>query len=465
MRAQFTRLLLSLTVVCFAKALVLPSELSEITGLSEAQLRRFLDSRATSATTSSPPQSTCAEANTTVVFPKPTLPTAYDLAKRNAFVKRDGTKLTLLGKDFRIVGGNIYWLGLDENVIPDPSYPSKRRVVEVFGIVSAMRGTAVRGHTLGISVGNPLSVEPSLGVFNDAAYESIDFAILVARLYGIKLLIPLVDNYNWYHGGRYQFIGWHGIPFEGTGSNITPPDVGAYFYNTTAIVDSFKRYITQHLTHVNRYTGIALKDDPTILGWESGNELAAVLFGDGPAPPAWTKEIGELVKSLAPNHLFLDGSYGIYPGTGQLENTVVDIFSDHFYPANITKLNAGLAQVNAVNRNYLAGEFDWVGQSGGDDVADFLDVIKETKGAGDFFWSIFGHDDQCCQYVEHDDGFSFYYQRSSFYTTRGDVLINHATQISGAQVPEILPEVACPAAQFPKSLLPPGFDPTLLSLI
>lgn len=55
--------------------------------------------------------------------------------------------------------------------------------------IQVMRGTTVRGHTLGISVGNPLSVEPSLDVFNDAAYESIDFAITVARVYGIKVRI------------------------------------------------------------------------------------------------------------------------------------------------------------------------------------------------------------------------------------------------------------------------------------
>jgi hypothetical protein len=75
-----------------------------------------------------------------------------------------------------------------------------------------MRASAIRGHTLGISFGNPLSIEPSLDVFNDAAYESVDFAIAAARVYGIKvslsfspslfqpyrlllqLLIPLVDN-------------------------------------------------------------------------------------------------------------------------------------------------------------------------------------------------------------------------------------------------------------------------------
>jgi mannan endo-1,4-beta-mannosidase len=43
-----------------------------------------------------------------------------------------------------------------------------------------------------------------------------------------------------YHGGKYQFIKFHGIDFQGVGADITPPGVGAYFYNTTPIVDSFK---------------------------------------------------------------------------------------------------------------------------------------------------------------------------------------------------------------------------------
>ena len=165
-----------------------------------------------------------------------------------------------------------------------------------------------------------------------------------------------------YHGGKYQFIQWAGHPFEGVGDNITPPDVGAYFFNTSSIVDSFKRYITQHLSHVNRYTNIALKDDPTILGWESGNELSAVLWNDGPAPPAWTSEIGHVIKSLAPNHLFFDGTYGIYEGTGQVDVKVVDVFSDHFYPPNITKLESGIALAHGAGREYFAGEFDWVGK-------------------------------------------------------------------------------------------------------
>jgi len=440
---------------------VVPHELAGFTGLSTAELKRLISPVDGHGLTSR--DTSCAANDTSGgVFTGPSSPSARDLLKRNSFVTRKGSSLELLGEPFRMVGPNIYWLGLDENVIPDPSYPSKQRVLEAFADVSVMRGSTVRGHTLGISVGNSLSVEPSLDVFNSAAYEAIDFAITAARVYGIKLLIPLIDNYNYYHGGKYQFIEWNGIPFNGTGANITPPDVGAFFYNTTVIVDSFKRYITQHLTHVNQFTGIALKDDPTILGWESGNELSGARFGDGPAPAAWTKEIGELIKSLAPKHLFMDGSYGIFPETGQLANEVVDIFSDHFYPPNITRFSTGFSEASKVGRNYLAGEFDWTGLNGGDDLTTFLSTIGKSGSAGDIFWSLFGHDDACCEYVEHDDGESFYYLRpnaTDLYVDRGDILINHAAEMTGNSVPKVMPAVACPQFNFPKALLPRGFEP------
>ncbi|KAF8601599.1 glycoside hydrolase [Ceratobasidium sp. AG-I] len=364
------------------------------------------------------------------VFPGPTWPSAYDLLKRNAFVTRKDTSLYLLGKEFRIVGPNIYWLGLDENVVPNPSYPARTRVLEVMADVLVMRGTVIRGHTLGISVGTPLSVEPSLNQWNDKAYEAIDFAILAARLYGIKLLIPLTDN----------FIQWAGIPFSGLGADITPPDVGAFFYNNTVIVASVKTYITRHLNHVNQYTGIALKDDPTILGWETGNELSAVRFGDGPAPAKWTKEIAQLVKKLAPKHLVsipraVEQRFARrnLPGTDQLDVAEVD------YPRNITKNTVGRDVVHAKNRNYFHG---------GDDLQSFLDAIKAGKSVG-------SHNSDCCSYVEHNDGFSFYYPgRTADMQARAKALTKHAADLNGATAPNILPAIACPQYNFPASLFP-----------
>ena len=44
--------------------------------------------------------------------------------------------------------------------------------------------------------------------------------------------------------------------------------------------------------------------DPAILAWETGNELQSV-------PIEWTSDITSYIKSLAPNHLTMDGSYGV----------------------------------------------------------------------------------------------------------------------------------------------------------
>lgn len=120
-------------------------------------------------------------------------------------VTRNGTSLLVDGNVWKMVGPNVYWLGLDENVTPpagEPyyaptkaSYPTKERITEVMATVQALGGTMIRGHTLGVSTGNPLSVWPEARVVNEQAFDSIDWAVYQAGLYGIRLLVPLVDNY------------------------------------------------------------------------------------------------------------------------------------------------------------------------------------------------------------------------------------------------------------------------------
>ena len=46
---------------------------------------------------------------------------------------------------------------------------------------AAMGATAIRAHTLGISVEHALSVQPSLGVVNEEALRVVDFAVYAAR--------------------------------------------------------------------------------------------------------------------------------------------------------------------------------------------------------------------------------------------------------------------------------------------
>ena len=124
---------------------------------------------------------------------------------RNSYVTRDGNKLELMGEPWTASGANVYWLGLDENVIPpagepfyapfNASYPTKGRTTEVMKTLVTMGAKLIRAHTLGVSVGNPLSLSPDVGVYNDAAFEPMDWAIWQARQHGLRLMVPLTDNY------------------------------------------------------------------------------------------------------------------------------------------------------------------------------------------------------------------------------------------------------------------------------
>lgn len=120
-------------------------------------------------------------------------------------ITREGSALFLNGKPWKAVGANVYWLGLDENVVPPPgqpyyapfhaSYPTKGRITEVMAIVKALGGTMIRAHTAGVSTGNPLSVMPVQGEINEQAFDTIDWAVYQARRHGLRLLAPLTDNY------------------------------------------------------------------------------------------------------------------------------------------------------------------------------------------------------------------------------------------------------------------------------
>ena len=102
------------------------------------------------------------------------------------------------------------------------------------------------------------------------------------------------------------------------------------FYNNASIVNDFKSYIHHLLTHVNPYSGLTYAQDPTIIGYETGNELSGNLFDDQDVPAEWTREICQYIKQLGPQKLCIDGTDGI--NTTHFAVSEVDVFSNHFYP-------------------------------------------------------------------------------------------------------------------------------------
>ena len=125
--------------------------------------------------------------------------------ERSSYVYRQGAELRLGGRPWTASGANVYWLGLDENVQPpsgepfyaplNASYPTFGRITEVMNTLQTMGARVIRSQTLGVSVGNPLSVMPALGQYNEQAFATIDWSISQARQHGLRILVPLVDNY------------------------------------------------------------------------------------------------------------------------------------------------------------------------------------------------------------------------------------------------------------------------------
>lgn len=123
------------------------------------------------------------------------------------FVTRDGTELRLDGERFRASGANIYWLGLDENV-GGVNFPTYVRIKDSLDTAQQLGVNVVRSH-MATSTGqggeNPLALMPELGVYNAAAFETIDYAVAYAGSLGIRLILPLTDEWSYYHGGHRDF--------------------------------------------------------------------------------------------------------------------------------------------------------------------------------------------------------------------------------------------------------------------
>jgi len=334
-------------------------------------------------------------------------------ANSSSFVTRSGNELILDGKQFRFSGANMPWLGVDQDISDasgQPSNPTRFRIDNGLRSAAAMNATVVRAHTLGISTGCSNCLEPKLGVFNDKAFESIDYAIETAARYNIRFIIPLTDMWSYPAGGKHNFTEWNGYPSL-PGKTARDADqrlIEHNFYTDPKVIASFKQYISYLLNHVDPRTGVALKDNPTVLAWETGNEI-------WDAPPSWTENIASHIKTtVGARQLVADGigasgtaSSGARVANmgAALRNPSVDMISAHFY-TDIAEgrdsdyfrvasqfVAADAAAAKAANKVYFIGEYDWTGNSGASDMSQLKallsTVASDRNVSGDLYWTLF----------------------------------------------------------------------------
>ncbi|KAJ3170434.1 hypothetical protein HK101_011368 [Irineochytrium annulatum] len=261
---------------------------------------------------------------------------------------------------------------------------------------------------------------------NEDLMRALDEAIRSACELGVKLIIPIMDRWHWW-GGMEVFCQLHGRPIS-------------KFFVDQAVRRSYVAVLTAVLNRVNTITGVRYGDDPTVLGWETGNELESVQGGVGVRVPGeWTVAMARVVKGLVKQGLgivFVDGSYGIHGwDEAVLECEDVHVISNHYYQGaavgmsilGLLTCSGGVVPGNFAERMRRdakvaeqAGKWLLVGEVGLTDVEEMEDLldecVREKSVLGALVWSLRFHANDGGFYVHAESGAYWSYHHPGFHS-------------------------------------------------
>ncbi len=335
--------------------------------------------------------------------------------RRESFVERHGPFFVLDDEPFYFAGTNNYYL----------HYQSHFMIDDVLKDVAAMGLPVLR--LWGFLDGQPHNgfvMQSAPGVYPEDGYERFDYTVWRAGQLGIKLVVPLVNNWDDF-GGMDQYVAWFGA----SGHDA--------FYTDPAIKEAYKQYVRHFIHRVNRYTGRPLLYDPTIMTWELANEPRCQSDPSCATLTAWVREMSAFIKSMDRLHLVSVGDEGWYNEPGNSDWTrngsqgvdwrylvslpTVDYGTLHLYPDYWGKDNAWSLQWisdhihdgHALGKPVVLEEFGWLDLTTRDAIyTQWTDTVARLNGNGDQFWILTGLQDDGTLYPNYD-GFRVTYPSST----------------------------------------------------
>ncbi len=92
---------------------------------------------------------------------------------------------------------------------------------------------------------------------------------------------------------------------------MSSTNYGNAFYTNANVIAAYETYISTLLNHTNPYNDKKWGADPTVLAWETGNELGAYIGREGYPPATWTEAIAGVINQYSKS-LVIDGSNGFW---------------------------------------------------------------------------------------------------------------------------------------------------------
>ncbi|MET7451426.1 cellulase family glycosylhydrolase [Streptomyces sp. NPDC005574] len=361
------------------------------------------------------------------------------------------------GSRFRFGGTNCYYLHQRSHYMIDSALDD----------AAAMGLSVVRAWAFADGAekaDRPLQPQPYH--YDEDAFDALDYAVHKAAELGIKLVLPLVNNWPDY-GGMQQYVKWFlGLDDDSYGAETPHHD---RFYTDKAIRACYKAFAAHVIGRRNRYTGLRYHEDPTVMAFELANEPRCRSDRSGNTLVRWAAEMSAHVKRLAPRQLVAVGDEGAYGEAGHADYPysdhdgvdwrrlsalrTVDYATFHLYPQGWGETSSAkpgtdvggwgeqwilrhLRDARRLGKPAVLEEFG-VRIDAGQDVPDtatrddiyrrWTRIVERESGAGSQFWLLTSRVDDGSFYPDYD-GFRITWNNDDANTTRSTarVLSEHA---------------------------------------
>jgi mannan endo-1,4-beta-mannosidase len=332
------------------------------------------------------------------------------------FAQVKDQKIIIDNKEFQFSGANQYYF----------FYKPQAMVDEVFEDAKSLNMNVIRTWAFcdgGMHDG--FCFQPEARKYDEPTFKKLDYVIYKAKKENIKLVLALANNWGDF-GGINQYLSWT--------KKYNHDD----FFRDEDMKSIYRDYVKYVLNRVNTYTGVAYKDEPTILMWELMNEPRC---GDKYALYNWIDEMSGYIKTIDTNHLVTTGSEGAIDSDPfeAHKSKNIDVVSFHLYPDwwgfNEQQANEYIvkhAQVaKSLNKPVFLGEYGLKDRLKRNEIfTNWYSLANQNNVSGMLLWILSGKQMDGSLYPDYD-GFTVWCPE---FTTMCDNLKKLSIEKIGAQL-------------------------------